>query len=175
MTGLKLEPAALLRKEGELLIYKKPRKEMLALMEEKELTNKQKKEIIKARYNEKSTGHPGIDKTIKLVTRDYLWKGLRKDVEEYIKNCDTCHKVKHTRHKPYGLLQTPEHLGKPWARITMDFIVKLPPSKEPLTGVTYDSILTINDDLTKYIYLLPYRELSTAEDLAYIITRIVFA
>jgi hypothetical protein len=57
----------------------------------------------------------------------------------------------------------------------MDFIVKLPPLKEPITGAIYDSILTINDTLTKYIYLLPYKELSTVEDLAYAITRTVFA
>jgi hypothetical protein len=57
----------------------------------------------------------------------------------------------------------------------MDFIIKLPPSKEPLTETVYDSILTINDDLTKYIYLLLYKESSTAEELVYVITRTVFA
>jgi hypothetical protein len=95
-------------------------------------------------------------------------------VEEYVKNYDTCHKAKHARHKPWGLLQTPEHNERAWAQIAMDFIVKLPPLKEPLTGVTYDSILTINDSLTKYIYLIPYKEASTSEELAYAITRIVF-
>ena len=57
----------------------------------------------------------------------------------------------------------------------MDFIVKLPPSKELMTKTVYNSILTINDTLIKYIYLMPYKEASTAEDLAYIITRTVFA
>jgi hypothetical protein len=174
MSGLKPEPAALLRKEGDKLVYGRPVSITLATMEV-EPTEEQKKEIIRTRHDDKSAGHPGISKTIELITRDYTWKGLRRDIEEYVKNCDTCHKAKHARHKPYGLLQTPKHLERPWARIAMDFIVKLPPSKEPLTETIYDSILTINDDLTKYIYLLPYKESSTAEELAYAITRTVFA
>ena len=57
----------------------------------------------------------------------------------------------------------------------MDFIVKLPPSKEPMIKTVYDSILIINDTLIKYIYLMPHKEALTAEDLAYTITRTVFA
>jgi len=53
--------------------------------------------------------------------------------------------------------------------------MKLPKSKEPLTGVTYNSILVICDRLTKYSYFKPYLELSTAEDLTYEFLRIVFA
>ena len=57
----------------------------------------------------------------------------------------------------------------------MDFIVKLLLLKELITKTVYNSILTINDTLIKYIYLMPYKEALTVEDLAYIITRIVFA
>lgn len=174
MQGLEPEPATLLRKEGKYLTYNKPETETLATMEQ-EPSETEKQEIISSRHDEKTAGHPGIDKTIELITRDYTWAGLRKDVEQYIKGCDTCHKAKHSRHKPYGLLQSAENAEKAWSRIAMDFIVKLPPSKEPMTGTIYDSILTINDTLTKYVYLLPYKESSTAEDLAYAITRTVFA
>ena len=57
----------------------------------------------------------------------------------------------------------------------MDFIVKLLLLKELMTNTVYNSILTINDTLIKYIYLMPYKEALTVEDLAYIIIRIVFA
>jgi len=53
--------------------------------------------------------------------------------------------------------------------------VKLPKLKEPLTSVTYDSILIVCDRLTKYSYFKPYLESSTAEDLAYEFLRTVFA
>jgi transposase InsO family protein len=39
--------------------------------------------------------------------------------------------------------------------------------------VIYDSILVIVDRLTKFGYIIPYKESSTAEDLAYIFLRIV--
>ena len=42
-------------------------------------------------------------------------------------------------------------------------------------GVVYDSILVIMNILTKYTYLEPYKEASTAEDLIYIFNKIVIA
>jgi hypothetical protein len=174
MNGLKPEPAALLQEKDGKLIFRRLENKVLAAMDI-ELLKEQRLEVIRTRHDDKIAGHPGIVKTIELITRDYVWKGLRKDVEGYVKNCDTYHKSKHARHKLYRLLQTPEYLERPWARIAMDFIVKLPLFKEPLTGTVYNSILTINDDLIKYIYLLLYKESSTAEELAYAITRTVFA
>ena len=53
--------------------------------------------------------------------------------------------------------------------------MKLPKSKEPLTGVTYNSILIVCDRLTKYSYFKPYLKSLTAEDLAYEFLRTVFA
>src|SRR2546430_14556188 len=53
--------------------------------------------------------------------------------------------------------------------------VKLPPSTEPMTKKTYDSIWVITDRLTKYGYFIPYIEASTAKDLAYTFTRVVIA
>ncbi|KAL2010988.1 hypothetical protein VTN00DRAFT_3706 [Thermoascus crustaceus] len=50
----------------------------------------------------------------------------------------------------------------------------LPASKEPLTGIIYDSILVIVDRLTKYAYFLPYKKLSNVEELAYTFLRIIF-
>lgn len=53
----------------------------------------------------------------------------------------------------------------------MDFIVKLPASKDPATGVKYNSILTVVDRLTKYTKYIPWKETWTAEDLGHIILR----
>jgi len=46
---------------------------------------------------------------------------------------------------------------------------------EPLTKVKYDSVLVINDRLTKYAYFLPYLESSDATDLAYTFLKTIFA
>lgn len=54
-------------------------------------------------------------------------------------------------------------------------MVKLPLSKEPITGVGYDSILVITERLTKYMYMVPYKESSNAKELAYVFLRVVVA
>ena len=57
----------------------------------------------------------------------------------------------------------------------MDFIVKLPISKEPMTGVEYDFILVIIKRLTRYRMFISYIEASIAEDLAYIVSKYIIA
>ena len=54
-------------------------------------------------------------------------------------------------------------------------MIKLPLSKEPMTGVEYDSILVIVERLTQYVLLVPYKESSSAEELAYTFLRNVVA
>ena len=59
--------------------------------------------------------------------------------------------------------------------MALDFIVKLPSSREPLTRATYDSILVIGDDLTKISHFILWKEKATVEDLAYVFTRHVIS
>ena len=172
--GSKPKPASLLQEQDGTLVYRPPQTETIAQLDV-QLSDIQKQDVIKSRHDEKTAGHPGINKTIELITRDFVWPKLRHDVEKYIKECDTCAKAKSSRHKPYGLLQTLSTPDKAWDTITLDFIVKLPPSLEPLTNVKYDSILVINDKTTKYGYFVPYKEASTAEDLAYALFRTIIA
>jgi hypothetical protein len=53
----------------------------------------------------------------------------------------------------------------------LDFIVKLPLSKEIFTGVTYDLILVIINRLIKYAYFILYKEGLTTEELVYAFNR----
>jgi hypothetical protein len=57
----------------------------------------------------------------------------------------------------------------------LDFIVKLPPSKEALTGVTYDFILVVTDRLIKYAYFISYKKDLTVEELVYTFNRNIIA
>ena len=51
----------------------------------------------------------------------------------------------------------------------MNFIVKLSPSKNPAWGVRFDSILTIVNQLMKYMMFISFRESATAPVLVYTI------
>nr|XP_036575372.1 pol protein [Colletotrichum truncatum]KAF6781935.1 pol protein [Colletotrichum truncatum] len=48
-------------------------------------------------------------------------------------------------------------------------------SREPLTGVYFDSVLVIVDRLTKYAYFIPYKEASNAEEFAYTFLKYIIA
>ena len=129
--------------------------------------------LIKEHHDPPVVGYPGIHKTLERLTTSYYFPGMRKAIEEYIKRCDICQRTKHLRHKPYGLQQSPKTPDRAWKSIALDFITKLPKSKDPLTKTEYDSILVVTDRLTKYAYFIPYLESSTAEDLAYTFLRFV--
>jgi hypothetical protein len=57
----------------------------------------------------------------------------------------------------------------------MDFIVKLPPSADPVTKESYDGIMVVTDRFSKYGRFIPYRETWTAVDLAHVFLRNVVA
>jgi transposase InsO family protein len=113
------------------------------------------------------SGHQGVKKTLDRIKRYCDYPGLRKDVQTVVSECDTCARIKSARHKPYGELKPIRVPERPWQIISFDHIVKIPLSKEPMTGVEYDSILVVIDRLTKYGHFIPYKEASSAEDLAY--------
>jgi hypothetical protein len=100
---------------------------------------------------------------------------MRKQVETVVRECDICSKSKSNRHLPYGQLKSTLVLKGAWKSLALDFIVKLPPSKDPLTGVEYNSILVIIERLTKYEKFIPYLEASDAKALAYTFVRVILA
>ena len=68
----------------------------------------------------------GIDASIKAVEYYFYWPSLRKDVENFVKTCITCQKVKYDRQKIVGLLQPSPIPDRPWQSIAMNFIFDLP-------------------------------------------------
>jgi hypothetical protein len=59
--------------------------------------------------------------------------------------------------------------------VALDFVTKLPPFRELIIGVIYNSIIVVTDRLTKYVYFIPYLKSFLAEDLAYIFYKHVMA
>ena len=52
--------------------------------------------------------------------------------------------------------------------VAIDFIIKLPLSKKPLTRVKYNSVLIIINRLLKEVRFILYKELSNTKELVYI-------
>ena len=132
-------------------------------------------ELIKELHESKEWGHLGIEKTIRRISNEYSMPNVQRTVTEAIGDYLACAKNKPKRHKPYGLLQPLTPPARLWISVTMDFIVKLPKSREPGSERLCDSILVIVDRLTKASKFVPTEESITAGELAYEVTRALFA
>ena len=126
-------------------------------------------QVLHYKHDHILSGHPGQNKTVDLIRRNYTWPRLREFVKKYCKYCTTCMLAKPQRHKPYSLLKQlpiPERL---WNSISMDFIETLPMS----SGC--DSILVIVDRLSKQGIFILTTIHCTSKDLAMLFIMHVFS
>ncbi|GJT54233.1 putative reverse transcriptase domain-containing protein [Tanacetum coccineum] len=117
--------------------------------------------IMDEAHKSKYSVHPGADKMYHDLRDMYWWPGMKRDIATYVSKCLTCSKVKAEHQRPSGLLQQPEIPEWKWDKITMDFITKLPRSKNG-----HDTIWVIVDRLTKLAHFLAIREDYSTERLA---------
>jgi len=122
--------------------------------------NKLRAEIIRLHHNMLVGGHRGQWKTVELVTQNFWWPGITKEVKQYVEGCNACQRNKNCTEQPAGKLMPNSILEKPWMHILADFITKLP----LVQG--YDSILVVVDQLTKIVHFIPTTEKTSAEGLA---------
>ncbi|GJX75856.1 putative reverse transcriptase domain-containing protein [Tanacetum coccineum] len=98
--------------------------------------------IMDEAHKSKYSVHPGADKMYYDLRDMYWWPGMKRDIATYVSKCLTCSKVKAEHQRPSGLLQQPEIPEWKWDKITMDFITKLPRSKNG-----HDTIWVIIDEI----------------------------
>ena len=122
--------------------------------------DKLRAEIIRLYHDTLVGGHEGQQKTVELVTRNFWWPGVTKEVKQYMEGCDTCQQNKNRTEQLAGKLMPNSIPEKPWAHILADFITKLPLAQG------YDSILVVVDRLTKMVHFIPTMEKTSAEGLA---------
>ena len=134
------------------------------------LTAEDTEELIRNYHDNPAHGHPGISKTTDLIQQaGNNVINLRQHVTNYISKCLLCQKNKHRRHKLYREGHPNMILRGLWEDVSMDFITKLPKSKDPVTGITYNLIMVIVDRFTKYLIAVPFKETHTAEQLGYLL------
>jgi len=97
---------------------------------------------------------------VELVTRNYWWLGVTRDVGKYVERCDLCQRMKNKTEEPAGKLKLSEVPKKPWSHLTVDFIMKLP------VVVGKDAVLVVCDRLSKMMHFVAMTEETSAEGLA---------
>ena len=73
---------------------------------------KLKAKIIWLYHDMPVAGHEGQWKTVELVTRNYWWPGVTRDVGRYVEGCDLCQRMKNRTEKLVGKLKLSEVLEK---------------------------------------------------------------
>ncbi|MCO5614518.1 hypothetical protein L7F22_068801 [Adiantum nelumboides] len=115
------------------------------------------------------TGHRGIATTMKGVERYFYWPRLKKDVEEFVRSCLVCQKVKFDRHNEQGLLQPLPIPIRPWESIAMDFIFDL-----SRTQSGHNGIWTIIDRFSKQAHFIPVKKTVKPDHLARLFVAQIF-
>jgi len=116
--------------------------EGLVLKEERIYVLKDEKlrvKIIRLHHDTPIARHEGQWKTVELVTRNYWWPGVTKEVKQYVERYDQCQKIKNRAEMPAGKLRPNKIPEKLWQHILVDFIMKL------LVSKGHDSILVVCD------------------------------
>ena len=137
--------------------------EDLVLKEEKVYISKNeelRREVIRLHHDVPAAGHGGRWKTVELVTRNYWWPGVTRDVGKYVEECDLCQRMKNRIEELVGKLKLSEVPKKPWSHLIVDFITKLP------VVAGKDAVLVVCDRLSKMTHFVAMTEGMTAEELA---------
>ena len=95
-----------------------------------------------------------------LLQRNYYWPGMATIVKKYVTRCNTCQRFKGSNTAPAGLLHPLETLSLPWKHISANFITDLPLSHG------FDAILTVVDQFSKEVELIPCTKTCLALDTA---------
>jgi hypothetical protein len=103
-------------------------------------------------HNSAYSIHPGTTKMYLDLKTRYWWRGMKKEIAQYVARCDTCQRTKAEHQKPAGLLQPLLVPEWKWEEIGMDFVTGLPQTQKG-----NDSIWVIIDRLTKVAHFIPVK------------------
>ena len=106
------------------------------------------RDLLRQYHDGTTAGHPGVWKTWQALQQDYWWPTMKAFIKAYVARCAVCQQNKTIIQRNQPPLQPigPEEKPLPFATMSVDFVVKLPLSKES------DSILTVtNQGCTKAV------------------------
>ncbi|MBW0553689.1 hypothetical protein O181_093404 [Austropuccinia psidii MF-1] len=83
--------------------------------------------MLQKRHDSPLAGHPGQEKTLKLVKWDCHWSGMTQFIKDYVSSCQQCSKNKTIHNKNFGLIKHLATPNGPWICLSMDFHQGPPP------------------------------------------------
>jgi len=115
------------------------------------------REILSMAHETPLAGHLGVNKTYWKILSHFYWPGLKKDVAEFCRSCNTCQIVgKPNQSIPKAPLQPIPAFEEPFSRIIIDCVGPLPRTR---SGNQY--LLTIMCASTRFPEAIPLRNIKT--------------
>ncbi|QRW20575.1 Retrotransposable element Tf2 protein [Rhizoctonia solani] len=102
-----------------------------------------KEQLLREFHNSLLAGHPGQQRTLKLISRSYWWPGMKSSAKEWVKCCPP--------------LEVPPY---PFHTISYDFITGFPKSQG------HNAILVVIDSFSKFGHFIPTSKKVTSKGLA---------
>jgi hypothetical protein len=159
---LKTEKYKCFRQDGKGILWFESR---LLVPKNKDL----KKKILDEAHLSKFYMHTGSTKMYHDLKPLYWWTRMKREIAQYVSECDTCQRIKASHLKSAGALQPLSIPSWKWDDISMYFILGL-----PSTSRHHDSIWVIVDRLTKVAHFCPVHTTDKAQKYAeFCIDRIV--
>lgn len=119
-----------------------------------------KETIIREFHDTPVGGHSGILRTFKRLAANFLWLGMKKDMQYFVQQCDICQRNKSDSITLAGMLQPLPLPERVWEDISMDFIEGLP------TFGGFSVIMVVVDRLSKYGHFVAVKHPYSAKTIA---------
>ncbi|GJV55960.1 retrotransposon-related protein [Tanacetum coccineum] len=95
-------------------------------------------------------GHVGVKATLHKVCSLFYWRKIRREIKQFVRECDVCQRCKPDLSSYPGLLQPLPIPNTVWSSISMDFVEGLPMSQDK------NVIMVVVDRLSKYNHFIPF-------------------
>lgn len=117
-----------------------------------------RQDILHLCHSNSWAGHLGVRKTKQRLLQEWYWPGCFKDVEQYVRACDTCQRVGKPNERCKAPLTLVPVITEPFQRLVIDVVGPLPTSR---SGYKY--ILTMVCPATKFPEAVPLKQQCSSE------------
>jgi RNase H-like domain found in reverse transcriptase/Reverse transcriptase (RNA-dependent DNA polymerase)/Integrase zinc binding domain/Chromo (CHRromatin Organisation MOdifier) domain len=116
-------------------------------------------------HNDIREGHPGVDRTVEKIQREFYFPGMYRKIRKYIKNCDSCQRNKNDYNKKHGYMILDEDKpSRPWEVITADFL-EMPTTTDAQGIIKLNELLVVTDKFSKQVVLIPTRKEADTDEV----------
>ncbi|UYV67046.1 K02A2.6-like, partial [Cordylochernes scorpioides] len=99
--------------------------------------------------------HPGISQMSRLISTQYYWQGMSKDIKQKVKTCPTCQLTKRPLGPTYGELSQPPEAKEPFDLLYLDTIAGF-----AKYGNTKIYLHVVVDHFSRYAWTYPSKSIS---------------